>query len=243
MAQFICRYRKDQEVRWISHLDLKRTFERAMRRADLPLELTQGHNPHPKMSFGPPLPMGATGEGEMFAFFLSEPMGPETVKERLNDQLPSGLRVVELWIAPPQKRKETFGSLDLAEYHLTIEGEVDPHMVEVAIHRVLESEQLFVERGGNRPERTVDLRPLLISLTIQEAASGQVVLRTRLQTGSHGGARPQEIVELLGLATGEYMVVCHRVGLYASADAPTVTEKSHGVWRRWTRSRTSRGRN
>ena len=62
MAQLVCRYRKGNPVRWISHLDLKRTLERAMRRAQLPLALSQGHNPHPRISFGPPLPLGATGK-------------------------------------------------------------------------------------------------------------------------------------------------------------------------------------
>ncbi|MBE9566917.1 MAG: DUF2344 domain-containing protein, partial [Proteobacteria bacterium] len=62
MAQLVCRYRKGNEVRWLSHLDVKRTLERAMRRAELPLVLTRGYNPHLKLSLGPPLPLGATGD-------------------------------------------------------------------------------------------------------------------------------------------------------------------------------------
>ena len=115
MAQFICCYRKGEEARWISHLDLKRTLERAMRRAALPLALTQGHNPHPKLSFGPPLPMGATGEAELLAIQLYQAMSPNEVKERFNAQLPPGLQIVEVWSAPPQKKKETFGEVDVAE--------------------------------------------------------------------------------------------------------------------------------
>ncbi len=120
MGQFICRYRKGDEVRWISHLDLKRTLERAMRRAELPLELTKGHNPHPKLSFGPPLPLGATGEAELLALHLSEATGPAEVKERLNRQLPPGLEVIEAWAVPAHRKKETFGEVDVAEYRITI---------------------------------------------------------------------------------------------------------------------------
>lgn len=59
-----------------------------MRRAQLPLALTQGHNPHPKLSLGPPLPVGVTGEAELLAVHLDTALSPDVVKERLNSQLP-----------------------------------------------------------------------------------------------------------------------------------------------------------
>lgn len=242
MAQLVCRYRKALEVRWISHLDLTRTFERAMRRAGLPLELTQGYNPRPKVSFGPPLPMGATGEGELLAVQLAASLAPAEVKDRLNAQLPEGITVTEVWVSPPQRKKETFGEIDLAEYQITVEGEVNPERTRAGVEHLLGSEQILIERGGERPERTVNLRPFLLSLAVAEASADRIVLRARLRTGSHGGARPQEIVELLELARAGNRMDYHRTGMFASADAPVEEAKSHGVWRRWTRSRTSRGR-
>jgi radical SAM-linked protein len=240
MAQFICRYRKGPEVRWISHLDVKRTLERAMRRAGLPLELTKGHNPHPKVSYGPPLPLGATGEAELVAFQLEEAADPTAVKERLNSQLPPGLEVVELWGAPAHKKKETFGEVDLAEYAITVTGPVEPAQVEAGVRKLLESEELIVQRGGERPEREVDLRPLIKSLAVVRAAEDEVVLRARLTTGSHGGARPQEIVELLGLEGEGRVVRYHRTGVYAGGEV--TAPRSRGVWRRWGRSRSGPGR-
>jgi radical SAM-linked protein len=237
VAQLILRYRKGEEVRWISHLDLKRTLERALRRAELPLELTQGHNPHPKMSFGPPLPLGATGDVELFTVHLTEATDPGEVKDRLNRQLPPGLEVSEAWTLPAHRKKETFGEIDLAEYTIDIAGEIDPAEIDARVRELLASEELRVQRGGNRPEREVDLRPLIAILQVVSAEPGRVELRARLRTGSHGGARPQEIIELLGLSERDCLVRYHRTGLYESTKVQE--EGASGVWRRWTRSRAS----
>jgi len=235
VAQFICRYRKGDEVRWISHLDVKRTLERAMRRAELPLELTQGHNPHPRLSFGPPLPLGATGEAELLALRLDEAADPSEVKERLNRELPAGLEVVEAWAVPGHKKKETFGNLDVAEYRITVADGFEEQEVRARVRKLLESEELLVQRGGNRPEREVDLRPMILSLEVAGAGSEGIELRARLKTGSHGGARPSEIVELLGLEGEKHMVRYRRTGLYASSAVSRA--RPAGVWRRWARSR------
>lgn len=235
MAQFICRYRKGDEVRWISHLDLKRTLERAMRRAALPLQLTEGHNPHPKLSFGPPLPLGATGDAELLALRLHEAADPAAVKERLNRELPAGIEIVEAWALPGYKKKETFGNLDVADYRITVTGAFEAKGIADRVRKLLESEELLVRRGGNRPEREVDLRPMILSLVVAGSGEDGIELQARLQTGSHGGARPQEVVDLLGLGDERHLVRYHRTGLYASSAA--TPPRPGGVWRRWARSR------
>lgn len=239
MAQFICRYQKGEQVRWISHLDLKRTLERAMRRAGLPLELTKGHNPRPKLSFGPPLPLGATGGAELLALHLAEPLEPEGLKQLLNEQLPSGLEVLEAWRVPAHQKRETFGQVDVAEYKIMVSNGLNEEELGNRVSSLMESETLPVRRGGGRPEREVDLRPLIISLAVSRRGPHEIELQARLRTGSHGGARPQEVVDVLGLNDEGRVVRYHRTGLYASAGPPT--QRRGGVWRRWTRARSSRG--
>ncbi len=240
MAQLVCRYRKGNQIRWISHLDLKRTLERAMRRAQLPLALSQGHNPHPRISFGPPLPLGATGDAEVLAFYLSEAMDPGEVKDRLNQQLPSGLEIVEAWLPPRYKKKETFGDIDVAEYRVGIRGDVRLTDVSLRVSELLAREEPIVERGGLRPQRTVDIRPLIFSLSAEDAGGTGIELRMRLRTGSHGGARPQEVGTLLGLEDGETTICYHRTGLYASAQPSAARRR--GALHRWTRTRSNRER-
>lgn len=236
MAQHICRYEKGEQARWISHLDVKRTLERAMRRAELPLTLTEGHNPHPKLSFGPPLSVGITGDAEMFAIHLDAPLTPDHVKERLNAQLPDGLKVVEAWLLPGYRKKETFGEIDVAEYRVAVHGGPGAEGMTARIAELMARPELIVERGGDRPERTVDVRPFIVSLSVGNESDGEVELRMRLKTGSHGGTRPQEVIELLKVGEGESLVRYHRTGLYASAQAAPARPAA-GARRRWSEAR------
>jgi radical SAM-linked protein len=220
MPQYICRYEKGEPLRWIGHLDLKRTLERALRRASFVLELSQGHNPHPKLSFGPPLPLGATGGAEVFAVHLAEPLLAGTFKERLAAQLPPGFELSEVWIVPGYKKKETFGDLDVAEYQVRVETDTPRPELERRVQELLARDEVTVSRGGERPEREVDLRPMILSLRVEEGEPGWAELHMRLRTGSHGGARPQELVELLGLDVPERLVRIHRTTVYVGGEAP-----------------------
>ncbi len=238
MPQYVLRYRKGEALRWISHLDLKRTLEYAMRRARLPLELTQGHNPRPKLSFGPPMPLGATGEAELLAVYLTEAWTPERLKERLASQLPLGLELVDSWVVPGYKKKETFGDIDLAEYRVAVEDEVSIEELRDRVRDLLGREEVVVARGGERPERSVDLRPMILSLKAEDRGPGRVEVSMRLRTGSHGGARPQEVLALLGVDDARSLVHITRVGIYAGAEAPPpAPELPTPARRRWGRSR------
>ena len=233
VAQFVCRYRKGEQVRWISHLDVKRTLERALRRAELPLALTQGHNPRAKLSFGPPLPLGATGDGELLTLHLKEAMDPGDLKDRLGAALPSGMELVEVWHVPAYRKKETLGDIDVAEYEVRVRGTVGIEELRSRIEQLLQEAEIVVARGGERPERSVDIRPHLLNLEARELAGGEVVLDMRLRTGSHGGARPHEVVVLLGLDE-EHVIRYHRARLYASAKTAA---PGRGLRRRWRQAR------
>jgi radical SAM-linked protein len=236
MGQVVCRYRKSEEARWISHLDVKRTLERAMRRAELPLALTEGHNPHPKLSLGPPLSVGVTGDAEMFAVHLEVAMSPDVLKERLNAQLPPGVQVVEAWTVPAYRKKETFGEIDVAEYLVKVRGGGSAEALGARVAELMASAELVVQRGGERPERSVDLRPLILSVSVVDARGEEIDLKMRLKTGSHGGARPQEVLSLLGITDGEHPVRYHRTGLYASGQESPQRPPAP-TRRRWTQTR------
>lgn len=82
-------------LRYISHRDLMRLVERAARRASLPLALTAGFKPHPKMSFGRALPVGETSRSIQVDLFLAEHLKPELLLEKLNKKLPEEVQVLE----------------------------------------------------------------------------------------------------------------------------------------------------
>jgi radical SAM-linked protein len=80
-------------MRYISHLDLMRLFHRAVRRAKLPIALTQGFSPHPKMSIQRALKLGCTSEHEEATFYLSAHVHPGAFQNRLQEQLPEGIEI------------------------------------------------------------------------------------------------------------------------------------------------------
>ena len=100
------RFSKCGAVRFISHLDLMRAFERALRRAGLPLRMTEGFNPRPKMSFPLPLSVGIEGLDEVMEFELADWRPPAAIEESLRGQFPKGVALKSLaLIAPASKAR------------------------------------------------------------------------------------------------------------------------------------------
>jgi len=86
-------FSKKGAIRFISHLDLMRLFMRALRRADLPLKITEGFNPHPKLSIKRALKLGLESENEEAVVVLKDSVKAEEFKERLQKQLPEGIEI------------------------------------------------------------------------------------------------------------------------------------------------------
>lgn len=87
-------FTKQGAMRFISHLDLMRLLQRACRRADLPVTLTQGFSPHVKLSISRAMKLGAESAGEEATFYLDRPLKPDEFTRSLNAQLPEGVQVV-----------------------------------------------------------------------------------------------------------------------------------------------------
>jgi radical SAM-linked protein len=91
-------YKKGEEVRFISHRDLMRALQRAIRRADLPIAYSEGFNPHMKISWGNALKVGATSDHEEAELQFGGWIKPDEVKARLNGTLPKGLAILDAFL-------------------------------------------------------------------------------------------------------------------------------------------------
>ena len=96
MYKIIFKFSKKGMMKYISHLDLMRLFMRAMRRAGLPLKLTEGFSPHPKLSFERALKLGLESEEEQASVILKIPLSPQEFKEKLQPQLPGGITLKDV---------------------------------------------------------------------------------------------------------------------------------------------------
>jgi len=183
------RFAKKGDLRLVSHHDLMRCVERALRRAGLPLARTQGFNPRPKFVFALALGLGIGAEREVLELDLSEPLEPAEVLERLVTVAPLGLDFHEAEMACPGRAPRVVA----ADYRLDLPLERIAAATRAAVELIECDRRPHVRR---RPDRTVelDLRPFVEAVEVDATA-----LRFRLRVDPGGSARPEEVVWTLGL--------------------------------------------
>lgn len=193
-------YRKTGLLRFLGHLDVVRTFDRAIRRAKLPVEYSQGFSPHALISFAMPLPVGVAGERELCAIELAADWQAQAVFKSLARQLPPDLGVVEAQILPLPKRSP-FADLVAADYRAEI-TEITPERLQEAVAAFNSRAELIVHRTTKSRELDLDLRGRIKSLSV--AANG---LHMRLGLTNEDLAKPEEVIWLLSQELGQPLQV------------------------------------
>lgn len=200
----------DDTVKYVGHLDMARAWERAIRRAGLPLAYSQGFNPQPRLHFAAALPVGFTGQAELADVFLNETMLPEEFEARLQAAMPAGIRLTH---AEPVGRElpALQAAVVAASYRVEVEtvepGETFAARLDAFLAR---AEAPRVRRRG-KEEASYDLRPLVLALTYAGPCElGQAFdVTMRAESGATG--RPDELLAELGFETTPRRIA--RVGL------------------------------
>jgi radical SAM-linked protein len=192
-------FSRGPQVKYISHLDITRMWERAFRRAGLPLSYSQGFSPHARISIGAPLAMAVTADAELLDVEMDRRLDPEYVLQCIRRQLPPGFGVSEAEEVPPQWRALQ-AAVRFSEYTATLATDLPRAELQDRLDGLLASETLPRERMRDREVRRYDLRPLIDRLWVQSEKAGQVVLGMRLQTDQEATGRPDEVLAALALA-------------------------------------------
>ncbi len=184
-------YRRGDEVRFLSHLDMLRMFERAIRRARIPIAFTEGFNPHPKLSFGPSLATGLTSDAE-YVDVQFMPNGQDyDLAEMLTPQFPKGVDILQVKYS--DKKSPALASLaNRADFKIHLNGETNKKEIEDRIETILSQHELTIERKKQKQSRTIDVRPYIDSL---EATDWGIFARTRMENGK--SIRADELLFLL----------------------------------------------
>jgi radical SAM-linked protein len=183
------RFGKQGALRFIGHLDLSKTWERILRRAEVPLEYTQGFNPRPRMQFAAALPVGVTSESEYLDAWLTAryEVFDEWI-ERLNATSPAGIRAYEMFDVPI-KQAALPTLVTSADY--VVETPLETSELTHRAQNLLAASELLRTRN----DKSYDLRPLILDLAAE--SDGRLV--ASLVTGDKGTGRPDELVAALGL--------------------------------------------
>ena len=184
---------------YLSHLDMQRTLQRAMRRADMPLLYSQGFNPHPLMAFAGALATGAESQREWFDVRLEGDVAPADFEARLNAVLPEGMAVSHAMVAPEGLSTLT-GHLVAARYTLWVRPERACSAAEVgsALMNLLHSEELMVQKrtksGAMVPQ---NIRPQLYEARLTGSDGVSFTLDVLGELTAGGGLRTEAFVNVL----------------------------------------------
>ena len=189
------RFGKNPRLRFVSHLDLQRFFQRALNRTGLPIAFSQGFNPHPVMSFASALAMGWTSEYEVVEFGLETPVGKAAVEEAVKASLPEDLPVLETRLVE-DRHPAPMAQVRMADYRIVLSG-ADGESVLEAAEEFLNRGSVLAVRKTKSGEREIDVRPLAVLLAPMPGE-----LRARLMLTEKDTLKPDLLVKTLAQIAG-----------------------------------------
>ena len=213
MQRLRLKFGRGEELKFLSHLDLMRLWERALRRAGLPLAYSEGFTPHPRIALAAPLSVGVTSEAELMDVFLSRWMAPDSFVAQAKKQLPQGLDLPEAWpvgLNIPSLQSQ----VRFAEYKVEVDTEKARQEVESAVRSLLSAEELPWHHFRDTGARHYDLRALVDDLWLIDCRDSLCVLGMRLRCDARGTGRPEQVAKALGFS--QRLKFIHRTKLILS---------------------------
>lgn len=204
-------YRVGPELKFLANLDMMHLMERALRRAGVPYRLSEGFNPHIRLSMGTVLPVGLWGEKEYFDLELDS-MGAVDFMTRMNDSLPPGMQVNGCREIPPGS-PSLMKIINAAEYAFMIKKEgLDWNSIAA---QILDQTEILVQSRGKNKTVRKDLRPGIYDLKIETAGADDIISLT-VSVNEPLNVRFDELLDVFG-ANGvgaEFMLDFWRRGNY-----------------------------
>ncbi len=161
------RYAKRGRARFTSHRDFGRAFERALRRAGVPMAYTSGFSPHPRISYANACPTGAASEAEYLEIGLAAVCDPEAVRAALDDALPPGLDVVEVVPSPPGALAD---ALTGSRWRLDLPANLSHGTAADAVAAFLAASEVAVQRMTKTGMRSFDARGAVVELLLGDGS-------------------------------------------------------------------------
>ncbi len=211
MQRLRIKFGRGEEIKFISHLDIMRLWDRAFHRARIPLAYSEGFNPHPKMSLAVPLAVGVTSEAELMDVFVARPVTPHWFTSAINQQLPPGITILGVFqtaLTIPSLQSQ----VRYADYRVQMEmTEAAAKDIETKVSTLLSAEHLPWHHKRDTGERTYDLRALIDDLRVVGVTDSTCTLEMRLRCDSSGSGRPEQVILALGFT--QHPLSIHRTKL------------------------------
>ncbi len=197
MAKYVIEFSKYGFVRYTSHLDLLRLFKRAFKRCGILLEYSQGFNPHPKLGFAQPLPLGFTAKHELLEFSTENENDTDVILKAVRDTMPIGIDIISCKDITGQQG--TLAAKVKAAEYTAVFPEIFPYgdSLRSLVSEFYEREEII---GYKRQKKTkkyvpVDIKPMIKSISVSESRHNTVLMT--LDCGSSSNLNPEIVVSAL----------------------------------------------
>jgi len=210
MQRLRIRFRRGQEVKFISHLNIMRLWQRALSRAGISLAYSEGFNPHPRISLAAPLAVGVTSEAELMDIILTKPASPHFFTAAVSQQLPPAIEILQVYpiaLTMPSLQSQ----VRYAEYQVELETEKGQKDLESALTSLLSLKHLPWQHQRDTSLRSYDLRALIDDLWLIDWHNGYCTIGMRLRCDNSGSGRPEQVTAALGFI--HYPQSLHRTKL------------------------------
>ena len=197
MLRLRLKFSRGEKLKFLSHLDLMRLWERALRRAGLRPAYSEGFSPHPKISLAAPLPVGVTSSAEIMDVFIDLQVAPSVFKQQVARQLPDGISIIDA-ISVSLQAPSLQSRLRSAEYVVEVTDEAGEGSIKERIAALLAREQLAWHHSRDTGERFYDLRALIEDIWLAGKTGPGYSIGMRLRCGPQGSGRPEQVAKALG---------------------------------------------
>ena len=184
------KFRKNGVMKFIGHLDIMRYFQKAIRRAEIPIAFTSGYSPHMIMSFANPLGVGLTSDGEYFDIELTESIASKEAVRRLNEQMVDGMEIVSFVQIPDDKKSKGMSIVAGADYLSSVKNGSLPEDLAEKLEAFYAQNEICVVKKTKKSEKEVDIRPMIYKL---ECRDGKIYMR--VAAGSVQNLKPELVTE------------------------------------------------
>ena len=208
------RFCRGREIKFISHLDIMRLWQRALHRGGVVLAYSEGFSPHPRISLAAPLPIGVTSEAELMDIFSASWVSPHFFTKAVSRQLPAGIEILQVYqiaLSLPSLQSQ----VRYAEYRVEVETEKERRDIEAALTSLLSLEHLPWQHQRDTGIRHYDLRALIDNLGLIDWHRPYCTIGMKLRCDSNGSGRPEQVTTALGFT--HYPQSIHRTKLLLGA--------------------------
>lgn len=201
MPKLRAKFKKDARLKYIGHLDLIRLFQRTFRKANIPVEYSQGYNPHPKFSLATALALGIPSDGEYMDIELTDNMDIDDFITNMNNSLPRGVKILDADYT--NDKKSLMALIKWSSYiiELFMMEEISKEEVNNKIENILSKDEILMtktkKKRGKIRTREVNIRENIYNIDLLIKEDNRIVLKTLLKTGSSGNLKPEDLVKSL----------------------------------------------